>query len=76
MNFNEFYDSQSYEESQDDYRYEYYQDYNEYPDYPCVYSHDQQPQYLDSYCVEETQEDVPTPENLDFQNITKSDKPK
>lgn len=79
MNFNEFYDQQLYNDAQDYYQpydCDYYQDCYEHPDSTYLYSQDQQPEYSDSYsyCVEATQEDVPTPENEDFSKLQTSDK--
>lgn len=74
INFNESYDKPSYDNPQNEY--DYCQEYHEYLEYNCEYSYKHPLQYSDNYCVKETQDNVLTPENKDFQKFPKSDKSK
>lgn len=72
INFNKSYDQPSYDNPQNEY--DYCQEYYEYPEHDSEYSYEHPLQYSDSYCVEETQDNILTPENKDFRKLPKSDK--
>lgn len=77
INFNESYDNYGQYEPYNDYYDVYQQDYYEYPDFACApYEHQYYYQEYVPVSVEEAQDEVPPTGNEDFQQTSKSEKPK